>query len=193
MQNNQKLGLKVFYYYLSKNILAGIILFIISMLIASLKVAAISKLTYIMKVGTATVIMGYLITGLFIVSTLVLIIGALISWVKYISCTFTIGENSLSIKRGIVSKKEVSIPFRQIQDVSIEQSFSKRMMGISKLVILTAGNDSNDKEGEAEGVFEMIDAKLAQQIRDDLLQKSNNQNQNISKKDIDNTQDNFTI
>jgi uncharacterized membrane protein YdbT with pleckstrin-like domain len=70
-----------------------------------------------------------------------------------------------------LSKKEISIPYRQIQDINIEQTFYFKMMGVSKLVVLTAGSDDNDKEGEAEGIFEVIDSSVAEKIREELLQK----------------------
>jgi len=95
------------------------------------------------------------------------------SWFKYISCDFTLGENAFSIRKGVLSKKEVSIPYRQIQNIDIEQSFNFKMMGVCKLVILTAGNDNNDKDGESEGVFDVIDFKVASSIKEMILQKTN--------------------
>ena len=47
------------------------------------------------------------------------------------------------------------------------------MMGVSKLVILTAGNDNNDKEGESEGIFQVIDSNIAEKMRTDILERAN--------------------
>lgn len=74
-----------------------------------------------------------------------------------------------------MSKKEVSIPYRQIQNINIEQTFSHKMMRVSKLIILTAGSDNADKVGESEGVFEIIDSELALKIREELLKRTNTQ------------------
>ena len=127
---------------------------------------------FVLPLSLAVVIVNYLTVGLFVLSFIIALIGFLISWIDYISCTFTLDEESFDITRGIFNKKEVSIPYRQIQDIDVEQSFFQKFFGVSKLVILTAGNDDNDKEGEAEGVFQVIDANIAEKLRENLLQKT---------------------
>ena len=173
MEQEQKLGIKVFYYYLYKKILLGIILLIISMIVLSLKSVLISKLALLFPASITSSIISFLTTGLFVFSFLALIGGAFLSWLNYISCTFILSDISFIIKRGILSKKTVSMPYRQIQDISIEQSFSDRLMGVCKLAILTAGNDNNDKEGEAEGIFNTIDINVAKNLQNIILQKNN--------------------
>jgi len=173
MGTSQKLGIKVFYYYLSKKISVGLLLLIASIVFSSLKSAIISKIIFLFPKSLSTAIVSYFSIGLFIVSILLIFGGLLMSWFNYINLSFTLDENSFNIRRGIFSKKEVSIPYRQIQDVDIEQTFFNRMMGVGKLVILTAGNDDHDKEGESEGVFRVIDYKVAEQMRKDILQRTN--------------------
>ncbi len=173
MEQEQKLGLKVFYYYLSKKILLAIVLLVVSIIVLSVKDTLVSKIAFIFSLNTASVIISYLLIGLFTISFLFLFGGLLVSWLNYISCTFILSDLSFVIKRGILSKKMVSIPYKQIQDISIEQSFSNRMLGVCKLVILTAGNDNNDKEGEAEGVFDIIDLEVAKNLQSTILQKNN--------------------
>jgi len=50
------------------------------------------------------------------------------------------------------------------------------MMGVCKLTILTAGNDNNDREGEAEGVFQVIDINIAKNLQNTILQKNKTAN-----------------
>jgi len=173
METNQKLGIKVFFYYLSKRIVIGIVVLVASIFISSSKASIISLFSSFLSNDIASSLVDYIIGGFFTVSVLLIIFGVFMSWLSYISCVFTLGENAISIKRGILNKKDISIPYRQIQDISIEQSFSNKMMGVSKLVILTAGNDNNDTEGEAEGSFDVIDSNLAQNIKETILQKTN--------------------
>lgn len=173
MNSSQKLGIKVFYYYLSKRILGGVVLLIVSFFVSSSKDLIVSKLGSFLSIENSLSIASYFITGLFIVSILLIIFGILISWLSYISFEFTLSENSISITKGILSKKETSIPYRQIQNINIEQSFNYKMMGISKLVILTAGNDSNDTVGEAEGEFAVIQSDVAEKIKGYILEKAN--------------------
>lgn len=173
MNTEQKLGIKVFYYYLSKRVIVGLLLLIVSFIFTSFKAVIIPKIAFLLPMSIAIGIANYLTIGLFIVSFLFILGGFFMSWLNYISCTFTLGEQSFNIKRGILNKREVFIPYRQIQDISIEQTFYNKMMGISKLVILTAADDNNDTEGESEGVFEVIDSNLAQKIQKELLEKTN--------------------
>lgn len=170
--NNQKLGIKVFYYYLSKRISIGLILLVISFIVASSKDWMASKIVLIFSIQTTVSIVNYIINGLFLISILLILGALLMSWLLYIGCDYTLGDNAFSIRRGILSKKEVSIPYRQIQNIDIEQTFNHRMMGVSKLVVLTASNDNNDKVGESEGVFDVIDSKLALTIKEYILQKT---------------------
>ena len=173
MDIEQKLGIKVFYYYLSKKVVAGLVLFIVFLILSSLKNIMVSKIVFILPVNAAVAIVNDFISGLFVIAILVLVGGFFMSWMDYISCAFTLGDGSFNIRRGIFNKKEVSIPYRQIQSVDIEQTFYHKMMGVSKLVVLTAGNDEGDKEGESEGIFEVIDSQVAEKMRGDILQRTN--------------------
>jgi uncharacterized membrane protein YdbT with pleckstrin-like domain len=173
MEQEQKLGGRVFRYYFYKKILLGIVLLVISVIALSFKDTLVSVTTPIFSANAANNIINYLVIGLFSISFIALLGGVFISWLDYISCTFILGDLSFVIKRGILSKKITTIPYKQIQDISIEQSFSNRMMGVCKLVILTAGNDNNDKEDESEGIFKVIDIDVAKNLQNTILQKNN--------------------
>lgn len=173
MENEQKLGIKVFYYYLYQKIVIGIILLIASFVVLSFKANITSIFNSVFSHNTSLSITNYIIITFFIVSFITIVSEILTSWISYIRIIFTLDENSITIKSGIFNKKEISIPYRQIQDVTITQKVSQRMMGVSSLVILTAGHDNNDKEGEAEGMFEVIDSEIAQKMRVTILERSN--------------------
>ena len=93
------------------------------------------------------------------------------SWINYISCEYSLDENAFSIRRGIFNKKEVFIPYRQIENINIDQTLNFKMMGVSKLTVDTAGNDNN--AGKPEVVFDVIDSRIAVSIRDFILQRTN--------------------
>lgn len=173
MNNKQKLGIKVFYYYLSKRTSIGIIVLVAAIIAASSKESLTLKLAELTSIQTATSIIPYFINGIFIVSIILIIIGLLVSYIKYISCDFTMDENAFSIRRGFLTKREVSIPYRQIQNINIEQSLRSKMLGIGKLVILTEGDRNESNEGSKEGVFEVIDYDLAHRVREYILGRTN--------------------
>lgn len=99
----------------------------------------------------------------------------LISWLVYKNYKFALGEDSLRIKRGILEKEEVAIPYRQIQDVDIERDLSFQMMGLSRIMILTAGHEDIGKPGEddSEGILPALDKDLAEWLQRELLQRAN--------------------
>ena len=109
--------------------------------------------------------------GLFI---LLLAITFLIAWLIYINFKFCLGDDSLKIKRGILNKEEVAMPYRQIQDVDIKRDISFQMLGLSRIVILTAGHD-DDKPGEdeSEGILPALDKDLAEWMQAELLKRAN--------------------
>jgi uncharacterized membrane protein YdbT with pleckstrin-like domain len=170
MKNSQKLGIKVFYYYLSKKISIGLVSFFIFFVVSSLKKIMIAKIDYIFSLATATSITSYIINGLLIISIVLVVAGALMSWFNYINCEFILDENALNIRRGFFTKKEISMPYRQIQNIDIEQTLNNKMMGVGRLVIST--NDSSEEE-KAEGTFEVIDYNVAKEIREFILQRTN--------------------
>lgn len=104
----------------------------------------------------------------------VLAIVLLAGWLVYKNYTFALGDDSLKIKRGILSKEEIAIPYRQIQDVDINRDLSFRMMGLSKIVILTAGHeDKGDANDDSEGILPAIDKDLADWLQAELLKRAN--------------------
>ena len=101
-------------------------------------------------------------------------IALLIGWLVYINYRFMVGEDALRVKRGVLNKEEVAIPFRQIQDVTIERDLSYQMWGLSRIVILTAGHEEKSEvRDESEGILPAIDKALAEQLQETLLQKAN--------------------
>ncbi len=102
------------------------------------------------------------------------LIAIFIGWLNYINYRFQLDEDALKIKRGILNKEVVAIPYRQIQNVDVERSFGYLILGLSKLVILTAGHeDKGDAQDESEGVLPALDKDLADRIQEELLRRAN--------------------
>jgi uncharacterized membrane protein YdbT with pleckstrin-like domain len=116
-------------------------------------------------------IAAWVVLGLFVI---VFLLTFFIAWLIYINYKFMLGDDSLKIKRGILNKEEISMPYRQIQDVDIERDLAFQMMGLSRIVILTAGHeDKDDKDDETEGILPAMDKDLAEWIQAQLLQRAN--------------------
>jgi len=112
----------------------------------------------------------------FVLFGIFFLLSFLIAWLIYINYKFCLGENSLKIKRGILTKEEVAIPYRQIQDVDIARDLSFQILGLSRIVILTAGHEDlplNGETGESEGFLPALDKDLAEWLQTQLLQRAN--------------------
>lgn len=116
--------------------------------------------------------LGVLIS--FVAFLVALGIAILVGWLVYSNYRFHVGEDALKIRRGVLNKEEIAIPFRQIQDVTIVRDLSYQMWGLSKLVIQTAGQDANNNANEeSEGVLPAVDKKFAEGLQSELLKKAN--------------------
>ncbi|MDR3581695.1 MAG: PH domain-containing protein [Candidatus Pacebacteria bacterium] len=108
---------------------------------------------------------------------IVAIVTFLIGWFVYKNFKFSLGDDSLKIKKGVFEKTEVAIPYRQIQDVDIERDLSFQMMGLSRITILTAGQeDTKTADGDDdrnEGILPAIDHDLAEWLQAELLKRAN--------------------
>lgn len=108
---------------------------------------------------------------------IVFIITYFVAWLIYANYRFFLGADSLKIKRGILNKEEVAIPYRQIQDVDIERDLTFQMMGLSRLMILTAGHEdvgvSGKGDDDSEGVLPAMDRALAEWMQAELLKRAN--------------------
>ncbi len=113
------------------------------------------------------------ICGLLFVA--VLAITFFVTWLIYSRYKFCLGDDSLKIKRGVLDKEEVAIPYRQIQDVDIKRDLSFQMLGLSRIVILTAGHEEDEKPGddESEGILPALDKDLAEWLQAELLKRAN--------------------
>jgi uncharacterized membrane protein YdbT with pleckstrin-like domain len=122
---------------------------------------------------TRYAVAGWEVCGLLFI--VVLAITFFITWLIYSRYKFCLGEDSLKIKRGVLNKEEVAIPYRQIQDVDIRRDLSFQMLGLSRIIILTAGHEDDEKPGDddTEGILPALDKDLAEWLQAELLKRAN--------------------
>ena len=120
-----------------------------------------------------TGIIHWVIICLLILGVILLFVGFVIAKVKYASYTFSVGEDALKVRTGIFNKREIAIPYRQIQDIEITRSFLEQFMGVSRVEILTAGEDETNKGKDSEAVLSMIDHERAVTLQAELIHRAN--------------------
>lgn len=167
------LGVKTLWIFILQRIHAAAILFVLTIVLFALEKQPFLKSTNPPFDFTPYVQKGALIgLGLFIIVTAITL---LIAWLIYLNYKFALGENSLKIKRGILNKEEVSVPYRQIQDIDIKRDLAFQLFGLSRIVILTAGHEDRDdaSNDESEGILPALDSKLAEWLQAQLQDRTN--------------------
>lgn len=157
----RRLSIKTFWLFLLGQSLASLTLFFVwAFLLFSDQFIERNYLSFF-YVGREIVFWVFLlITGLTI----------LIAWLRYITFNFMMGEHGLKILRGIFNKHEVTIPYRQIQNINIRRSIWDRFFRASHLIVLTAGVEA--RQAESEGAFPVLDKFLAEEIQHELLKRA---------------------
>jgi uncharacterized membrane protein YdbT with pleckstrin-like domain len=114
---------------------------------------------------------AYVSLFLLLLGVIAFLAGFIVSLLQYRNYAFTLDEFDLKLRRGVFSQKEVSIPYRQIQDIDIVRTVSHRLFGVSRLVMITAGHESPEAHDQTDTTFDPIDKALAEEIRAFLERK----------------------
>lgn len=173
----QKLGGKTLMIFILARIGAPILL-----LIVSIGLFSIQGQSFLMQAGIQNLpeYINLAAWACILLAVVFFFIGFLVAWLIYSHYKFALGDNSLKIKRGIFDQEEVAIPYRQIQDVDLDRPLAFRILGVSRIVILTAGHeDSKDSDdgppgrGQSEGILPVLDRDLAEWMQSELLKRTN--------------------
>ncbi len=162
----QTLGKKTYWLFLTKWLNFPIFLFLVATALLFARRSGLVSIEYQGYVATASLIfLG--------VGVLALMIALLSCRFVYKSHSFCLSEDAFKMKKGIITKQEMAIPYRQIQNVEIHRTFTQQVFGVSRLVIVTAGSDdSKTVHNESTGVLPTIDRELAVALQTELIKRS---------------------
>ena len=174
-QGYQPLGKKVFWLFFLQISPAGLTILLLSIILLILSFQPFLTNTIFGNVRPY-VLGATLLT--FVISILIIAGSVAFAWLTYKNYVFLMGDDAFKIKRGVLSKTENAIPYHQIQNVDIERDFMFQMLGLSRLIILTAGQAEGEKgapagTNEAKGIIPAIDQKLAEWLQAELLRRAN--------------------
>ncbi len=172
---SQTRGIRTFFFFIFRAVVIAGVIFIAGLALFALKGFIISSGVFnALGVSAEVVNMlgNYLVGGIFSLALVVLVVGILYGWLSYITFTFMVDEFALRIKRGILDRTEISIPYRQIQDVDLNQNLLFRIFGLATLAILTAGTEDDKDFGKSEAIFDIIDSNIARVLQKELLSRA---------------------
>jgi len=91
-----------------------------------------------------------------------------IQYLWIINLAYSIEDERVVIQKGIIFKKNISIPYRAITDFTLSRSLYERWLGIGTLLIQTAGQaaQAGGHEGRLEGLVDFED--LHQSLRNKI-------------------------
>lgn len=180
LDQEQRLGEKALLFLIIKRtrfsyffLLIGLIILFVRSLIISAVVDGMGTLGSVSAsapLGVSNVITSIILILLFI-AILIFVIGFIVGWLEYKNYTFSLGEFDLIMKKGIFDRKETSIPYHQIDSVDIERNVMYQLLGLSRLVMITAAHEEADEKEMAEIVLEPIEKNFAEEIRAMLERK----------------------
>jgi len=86
--------------------------------------------------------------------TLMWVIWPWIAYLWYLNLAYDIGEERITIFKGILNKKEVSVPYYAVTDFTLRRGWFERMLGIGAILVQTAGqsNQAGVPEAKLEGL-----------------------------------------
>ncbi|HBE71140.1 MAG TPA: hypothetical protein DDW52_23590 [Planctomycetaceae bacterium] len=85
-------------------------------------------------------------------------------WCRYITLRYKFDDSGVSMRWGVLFRREVYLTYRRLQDIHLTRNILQRWMGLAKISLQTASG-SSQAEGVIEGVLE------AEELRDFLYSK----------------------
>lgn len=108
---------------------------------------------------------------------LLIVFGATLfmGWLRYYRYGIFLYEKSFKITSGFISIKETGIPYRRIQDITIERSLVDQLLGMSNIVITVLGLDEREAVGSDESdrvILPSLNREIASEIQDTILRRA---------------------
>jgi|GEM_PF-5503538 len=102
------------------------------------------------------------------------IIGLIGATIQYLAFSYLLDEHSLRVKTGIIDIHEDAIPYRQVQDINNRRDLLYRLLGLSRLIILSGGTqDADDANDESKNIIPAIDKDVAAYLQEELIRRAN--------------------
>jgi len=166
------LGWKAFILMFLKPVGMAVLLVIVGALVSTFRGTIIQGVAIMMENGnlsneTASYVstqLSNISVILYLLAILVFLVGLIITALEYSFYDYTLQEFDLKMRKGVLYRREISIPYRQIQDVNIERPLLYIILGMSILVIMTAGTVETHGRETSKILLEPIDKDTAEDI-----------------------------
>lgn len=103
---------------------------------------------------------------------------AVVAYLEHVGTKFMISTNALYIRSGILNRREISVPFRHINNLHQYQSVTDRMLSVVRCTIEILEDEVAVNHGEFHGsdiIMKDVDIALLQPLREAILSHANTQ------------------
>lgn len=109
------------------------------------------------------------------IGVLLLFISILVGWLDYFRYTIELGTDSIAITRGILSVKEVVVPYKRIQNVLLDRGIFDQIIGTSTLrfSIAHAEGEQPSELTRLPIILPALRYALAEQLQEELMRRAN--------------------
>lgn len=88
---------------------------------------------------------------------------------EYYSLTFTFDDKALYVRSGLITHREIAIPYRQIQTINIIEHAGSQLLGLCSVVVVTSATAKPEDDEKSEATFPLMHKSIAKDLRDTLL------------------------
>lgn len=168
----QKLGIKTYwtFFILRRSVIFLATLFLTVIFFVARYFIDLYGLTQFIDFVNLAIMAG------FILSFVSIVLVFLIAYLEYARFQILISSNAFRITKGVLTKEEISLPYRRIQSVDIKQPLLYQIFGVSRLTIETVIDDdeiSDSKNDDSDEVLPAVDSELALEIQRELTTRAN--------------------
>lgn len=176
MINGKTLGIKTLIFYIIQRTLPSFLILLIAVYLPN--ITRFFILNFNLNINTSWISAinrfgNIAVALLFLLFMILLLIGIISSLIKYFGTVYSLDDYAFRLTKGIIGKNEISIPYKHIENVDVQQSIFFRIFGLSRMVIFSAGNPQSDKNDDStDQVFDIIDTGKAEYLKSYLLKKA---------------------
>jgi uncharacterized membrane protein YdbT with pleckstrin-like domain len=175
------LGRKTFWLFIAQRSTLSFILLVVAILIRLIVPI------FALPVAKLDLVLNWVMWAIILLAVILEIIGVAIVLLQYGVSKIMLDDSSLRMVRGILSKEELTLPYRRIQSVKIKQDIFQRLFGVGHLVISTttdldqpsqAGTENEDDDQ----VIPLLDYSLAETLAGLLSDRAETEKMQVQQK-----------
>lgn len=178
LNEEQRLGRKAYALMVVQGLVPTVIIAIVAAVLLAVSRGVSDLIFVVFKLaGSGTPAMSasidhgvrYVVFLAFILAGVSLVMSFMTSRLRYRKYTFTFEEFGLRLRRGTMRMTELTIPYRQMQDVEVERGFLHQLTGTARIVINSAGHEEPAARfrpaEETNIILDPVDRTAAEEIR----------------------------